>query len=178
MEFGGPTVFCNEKLAVKAPKLAVTMYALELFVLSAVKTGEVAVPAEVVTTVVVVTPPGKVPLAPVVGGAVNVTVSPPTGLPKVSLRMTTNGAANAAPICALCGVPLTTVMEVAGPGAFVKLKLVETPPMAAVTLYDPATVLAVKEEAVAVPVESVRAVLTPPAKVPLAPVVGGVKVMV
>src|SRR5260221_8529655 len=60
-----------------------------------------------------------------------------------------------------------------------KLAGVETPATEAVTLYGPpAVLLAVKIAAVATPCALVTAVLTPPANVPLAPLVGAVKVTV
>lgn len=55
---------------------------------------------------------------------------------------------------------------------------VETPATLAVTWYEPATLLAVKAGAVAMPEPSVIAVVMPPAKLPLAPNAGAVKVTV
>src|SRR5215472_16969920 len=59
-----------------------------------------------------------------------------------------------------------------------KLAVEATPETDAVTMYAPAVVLAVKTAAVATPEAFVVAVLTPPAKVPLAPLVGALKVTV
>lgn len=99
----------------------------------AVKTAEVATPLAFV--VAVLTPPAKVPLAPL-DGAVKVTVTPLTGFPPLSFTVATSGDANAALIVALCGVPLVAVMEAAGPAVFVREKLAgaATPEAVAVTV--------------------------------------------
>jgi hypothetical protein len=55
----------------------------------AVKVGAVATPEEFVTAVFA--PPANVPDAPEMGGAVNVTVTPLSGLPPPSFTVTTNG---------------------------------------------------------------------------------------
>ena len=86
-------MFVNEKLADSPGTVAVTMYGPA--VLFAVKTGEVATPAAVVTAVTVVAPPAKLPLAPVVG-AVNVTVAPLTTLPPESFTVACSAVAKAA----------------------------------------------------------------------------------
>ena len=67
------------------------------------------------------TPPAKLPLAPVLG-ALNVTVTPATGFPPASFTVATNGAANAVLIVALCGVPLVAVILAAVPVVFVSEK--------------------------------------------------------
>jgi len=54
----------------------------------------------------------------------------------------------------------------------------DTPLTLAVTWYEPGVVFAVKTAAVAMPLEFVVAVVTPPAKVPVAPEVGAAKVTV
>src|SRR5260221_516857 len=59
--------------------------------------------------VAVFTPPAKVPLAPL-DGAVNVTVTPLTGLLKGSFTVACSCVANAVLIVALCGVPAVAVM--------------------------------------------------------------------
>ena len=81
------------------------------------------------------TPPAKVPLAPL-PGAVNVTVTLPTGLFPASVTVATNGAPNAALIDALCPDPLVTTTFAAGPTLFVSEKLagVATPATDAVTV--------------------------------------------
>jgi len=59
-------------------------------------------------------PPANVPLAPA-PGAVNVTLTPGTGLFPAPVTLATKGAANAVLIVALCGVPAVAVMEGAIP---------------------------------------------------------------
>jgi hypothetical protein len=99
----------------------------------AVNVADVAIPEAFV--VAVFTPPAKVPLAPV-PGAPNVTVTPLTGFPPESFTTATSGAAKAVLILALCGVPLTTAMLLAGPTLLVKLNVagVLTPEALADTL--------------------------------------------
>jgi hypothetical protein len=63
-----------------------------------VKSAEVATPDALV--VAVVTPPAKLPLAPLTGG-VKVTVAPPTGLPPESVTVACRVEANAVLIDAL-----------------------------------------------------------------------------
>jgi hypothetical protein len=77
--------------------------------LLAVNTADAATPLAFV--VAVFTPPANVPLAPVCVGAMNVTVSPASGFPPLSLTVTLKVAPNAVPIVALCGVPLVAVIE-------------------------------------------------------------------
>jgi hypothetical protein len=99
----------------------------------AVKVAEVATPLALV--VAVLTPPANVPLAPL-AGALKVTVTPLTGLPPLSFTVATRGAAKAALMVALCGVPLVAVIEAAGPGLFVSEKFAgaATPATVAVTV--------------------------------------------
>lgn len=59
-----------------------------------------------------------------------------------------------------------------------KLAVVDTPATDAVTVYAPAVVPAVKTAEVATPLALVVAAFTPPAKVPVAPEAGAVKVTV
>lgn len=143
----------------------------------AVKTGAVAIPCALV--VAVFTPPANVPLAPL-AGAVNVTVTPLTGLFRESVTVACSCVANAVLTVALCGVPTVAAIFAAAPARFVSEKLAElaTPETEAVTVYVPAVAFAVKTAAVATPSELVVAVFTPPAKAPLAPLVGAVKVTV
>ena len=140
-------------------------------------TAEVATPDALVAAVV--TPPAKVPLAPL-PGAVKVTTDPlPTGFPFESFTVATRGAENAVPSMALWPDPLVIVMDAGAPGLLVSRKLagVDAPVTLAVTLYwAPAVVLAVKTAEVATPDELVVAVVTPRAKVPLGPLPGAAKV--
>src|SRR6202162_2475565 len=89
--------------------------------LLAVNTAEVATPLAFVTAVF--TPPANVPLAPVCAGAVNVTVTPETGLPPESVTSAWSVDPRAVLIGALCGVPLETAMLAGGTGRFVREKL-------------------------------------------------------
>lgn len=59
--------------------------------------------------VTAVLPAGNVPLAPV-GGAVNVTVRPDTGLPLASVTVADSGAVKVVLICAVWGVPPVAVI--------------------------------------------------------------------
>src|SRR5579863_6140118 len=121
----------------------------------------------------------KVPLAPD-AGAVKVTEAPLTGFESLSRTVATSGAAKAAPTAALCPDPLVGVIDAAAPAVLVRLKLagVDTPATDAVTVYAPAVVPAVNTAEVATPLALVVAVFTPPAKVPVAPEAGAVKVTV
>ena len=98
----------------------------------AVNTVEVATPLALVVAVLL---PAKLPLAPD-AGAVNVTVTPCTGLPPLSFTVATSGAANAVLMAALCGVPLLAVIVAAVPAALVSAKLagVLTPATLAATV--------------------------------------------
>ena len=101
--------------------------------LLAVNVAAVATPLPFV--VAVFTPPAKVPLAPL-PGAVNVTVTLPTGLFPASVTVATNGVPKAVLIDALCPEPLVTTTFAAGPAVFVseKLAAVATPATEAVTV--------------------------------------------
>jgi len=170
----GPAVFVRAKFAeVAFGALAITLYdpAVEL----AVKAAEVATPFAFV--VAVFTPLANVPLAPLAGG-VNVTTTPLTGLFPASVTAATNGAPNAEFIVALCPEPVVIATLPGGTVVFVRAKFADVAPVAlATTLYGPpAMELAVNTADVATPLALVVAVFTPPAKVPLAPVVGGVNV--
>src|SRR6202049_3539491 len=109
--------------------------------LLAVNTAEVATPLAFV--VAVFTPPANVPLAPVCAGAVNVTVTPLTGLLPESFTVACSAVVNAVLIVALCGVPPVAVIVPADPVMFVRAKFaaVETPDTDAATLYGPPTML-------------------------------------
>jgi hypothetical protein len=132
-------------------------------------------------SVVAVAPPGKVGPAPLPDPA-NVTVTPEMGLPKPSVTFTTSGLMNAVPMVADCPPPETTAM-VPGPVVLVSPNdaLPATPAVVAVTVYPPATVLAVTETP-AWPSGSVVAVGSPgnvtpapvggPANVTVAPAIG------
>jgi hypothetical protein len=171
----GPTVFVSEKLAEVEPvALATTLYGPPA-VAFAVNVAEVATPLAFV--VAVFTPPANVPLAPLVG-AVNVTNTPLTGLFPASVTVATKGATNAVLIAVLCPDPLVTTTLAGGAVRFVNEKFAEVAPVAlATTLYGPPTVaFAVNVAEVATPLAFVVAVFTPPANVPLAPLVGAVNV--
>jgi len=155
--------------------------------LFAVKVGAEATPLALVVAVAVsppFVPPVKVPLAPV-EGAVNVTVVPLTRFPSTSFTVAVRLAPKALLIVALCGVPEVAAMVAGAPALLVREKeaFVDTPVTEAVTLYAPATVLAVNAAAVATPLELVVAVtvvplFVPPVNAPLAPLPGEVKVTV
>jgi hypothetical protein len=74
-----------------------------------VKTVDVATPLTVFVVYVLV-PFANVPLAPV-DGAVNVTETPLSRFPFASFTVATSGAEKAAPVYAVCGVPLVAVTE-------------------------------------------------------------------
>ena len=96
----------------------------------AVKTPEVATPF---APVVAVFPPGaKVPLAPAAGG-VNVTMTPLTGLPPLSVTVATNGAAKAVLIVVLWPDPVVAVTFAAAPAVLVIAKFAEVAPVALAT---------------------------------------------
>jgi hypothetical protein len=103
-----PARLVKEKFAGLATPVtvAVTVYGPPA-VLLAVKIAAVATPLAFVTAVF--TPPANVPLAPL-PGAVNVTVTPLTGLLPASFTVACNCTANAVLIVALCGVPAVAVM--------------------------------------------------------------------
>jgi len=91
-----------------------------------VNTADIATPEALV--VAVFTPPANVPEAPL-EGAVNVTVTPLTGLPPEFFTVAAKRLANAVLIAALCGVPPLAVIEAALPAVFVRRKVAagETP---------------------------------------------------
>lgn len=126
------------------------------------------------------TPPANVPLGPL-EGAVNVTVIPAIGLFEASRTIACRFVANAVFTVALCGVPDTTVILPGGPLVLVNENTagLPTPETVAFTSYEPVVVLAVNTGAVARPNESVvAAAVFDPLKLPVAPVVGAVKVTV
>jgi hypothetical protein len=92
----------------------------------AVRVGEVAIPLELVVTMVVVAP-AKLAEAPVVG-AVKVTLAPLTGLPPLLSTVTCNAVAKAVPTVVVCALPAVAVMLAATgpvvPAVLVRLKLV------------------------------------------------------
>jgi hypothetical protein len=138
-------------------------------------TTELAKPLALVTAVL--TSPAKVPLAPFPGGA-NVTVTPGTGLLKLSLTVACNVEANAVFTVAFCGVPAVAVTLAAAPGLLVRLKLVESAPAAAVTVYGPPAVAFAVNEAEATPKVLVTKVMVGVLllNTPEAPETGAVKV--
>src|ERR1700739_217613 len=80
-------------------------------------------------------------LSPV--GAVKVTVTPDNGFPPTSVTVAIRGLAKAERIAAPWLLPLLTAMFAGGPGVFVRLKVADTLPAVAVTVYAPALLLAV-----------------------------------
>jgi hypothetical protein len=90
-------------------------------VLLAVNVGARATPFESVFIVADVTGPGKVPLAPLVG-AVNVTATPETGFPPLSVAFACRAVPNAVPIVVLCPEPAVATMFAGGTARFVRLK--------------------------------------------------------
>jgi hypothetical protein len=180
---GGPARLVSENAAgVPTPlTLAFTVYVptVEFAVKAAVAT-----PLALVDTCSVVTPPVNVPLAPVVG-AVNVTGTPLNKFPPLSFTVACRLIVKGVLMAMLCGVPAVGVIEAGAPVRFVRTKLTaESVPATAVTLYGPPAVpLAVKVGAVAIPLELVVAVavsppFVPPAKVPLGPLEGALKVTI
>src|SRR5438105_8981407 len=156
---GTSGLFVNEKLAGAATfgAEAVTLYAPA--VVFAVKTAEVATPEALVMAVLFTPSPAKVPLAPL-EGAMNVTVTPPTGFPLESFTIATRVAANAVFTTVLCGVPPVAVMVPTPPGcAFVSEKTAgfATPGAVAFTVKEPITLFATKAFEVALPEASVTA---------------------
>jgi hypothetical protein len=139
-----------------------------------VNVEEVALPfTSVVSVSVFVTFDANVPDG-AVAGAVKVTATPLTGLPKLSVTVATSGLAKAVLITALCGVPLVAASDAGGPAKFVRMKLADdvAPGTVPPTSAEPATVFAVKTDEVATPLESVVSVsveVPVVAKVPLAP---------
>ena len=93
--------------------------------LFAVSAGAVACPLELVTAVAVAEDPNKA--AAPVEGAVNVTVTPLTGLPAESVTVPCRAVENAAPTIALWGVPADAEIFAAGPGVFVRLNTAVPP---------------------------------------------------
>jgi hypothetical protein len=120
-------------------------------------------------------PFANVPLAPF-AGAVNVTMTPLSGLWPTSVTSATSETPNAVLTVALWPDPLLTNTVAAAPGVFVNAKFAEAAPALATTLYGPpAVAFAVNVAEVATPLAFVVAVFTPLANVPLAPLAGGVK---
>ncbi len=100
----------------------------------AVNEGAAAIPLPLVIAVAL-GEPLNVALAPV-PGALNVTVTPLTGLLLASFTNVCSPVPNAELTVPLCGVPAFAVTLAGGPGRFVKLKLaaVATPAAVAVTV--------------------------------------------
>ena len=118
-----PARFVSAKLAgVPTPATDATTFYGPPAVALAVKVEEVATPLALVVAVVVAVPFAKVPLAPL-PGAVNVTVTPLTGLFFPSFTVACSGAPNAVLMVALWGVPLVAVTLWARPAADVRPKI-------------------------------------------------------
>src|ERR1700688_383135 len=127
----------------------------------AVNTAEVATPLAFVTAVL--TPPANVPLAPVCAGAVNVTVTPETGLLLEFFTVVCSVLVTVVQSVALSGFLAVPVTLSAAPAVLVRAKLaaVATPDTEAATLYGPpAMLLAVSTAEVATPLALVTTVLT------------------
>jgi hypothetical protein len=151
-------------------------------VLLAVNVGAVATP-EALVVAVAVAPLEKVPVAPDTVLEVNVTVVPlTTGFPPESVTVATIGLANAVLMAMLWLVGALSAIEAAGPETLVSWKGVArvAEPEVTATVKVPLVELAVNTAVVvATPDALVVAVLTPPAKVAVAPpTVAGVKVTV
>jgi len=146
----------------------------------AVKVEAVATP-EALVVAAVVGPPENEPDGPL-PGAVKVTTTLGTALPPLSETRAARLVANAVPADTLCPAPADAAILAGAPGVLVRENEagVVTPDTEAVTVKDPALLLAVKVDAVATPLELVVAVVVavPLAKVPLAPLPGAVKVTV
>ena len=92
-------------------------------------------PLALVVSVSVAVPFKKMPLAdPEAVGALNVTATPLTGLEAASSTVATSGTENEVSIAVLCGVPLVAAIDAGAPAEFVRLKLPDTGPTAAVTV--------------------------------------------
>ena len=89
----------------------------------AVRVGAVATPLVLVVEEAVVSPPRKVPLAPLVG-AVKVTVMPLTGLLLESFTVAARAFGKLLFIAVLCGVPAVAVTLAGGPVFTARVKLV------------------------------------------------------
>src|SRR5271157_5312519 len=116
-------------------------------------------PSAFVSAVVVLVPLAKVPLGPVLG-AVNVTVTPPSGSEWLSSTVACRRVGNCVLMATLWGVPADAIIDAGVPAVFVKLKFagVATPDTVAATVYGPpGRLLAVKVGAVAMPLELVVA---------------------
>jgi hypothetical protein len=140
-------------------------------------TGEIAFPLALVTTFA---DPPNVALAPL-PGAINVTVTPLTGLLFASFTVARRAAGNAVPTTVLCGVPPVAVRLTGVPGVFVRLKLagVAMPATVAVTVNVPAASFAVSTGAVATPLARVTAVtVSEEPNNPVGPLQGAVNVTV
>jgi hypothetical protein len=85
----------------------------------------------------------KVRLGVSPAGAVKVTVTPDTAFPPMSVTMAISGFVKPVRIAALWPLPLINAIFAGGPGVFVRLKVADALPAVAVTLYDPAILLAV-----------------------------------
>ena len=78
------------------------------------KAVAVAMPVVSVEIVTALTPPAKVPLAPVVG-AVKVIEIPEIGFPKASVTSASSAVGNVVPGVVVCPEPAKAMMDEAGP---------------------------------------------------------------
>src|SRR6202158_3486267 len=146
-----PAVLVSEKLTLVSPlAAAVTVYGPPAVALAV--NGAAATPDALVATVIVVVLLENRPEAPD-PGAVNVTLTPATGLLPASRTVTASALAKAVLTVADCGVvPALAVIVVALPAVLVSEKLtVVRPVAAAVTVYGPPAVALAVNGAAATP---------------------------
>jgi hypothetical protein len=142
----------------------------------AVTIVDVATPSAAVTAVT--TPPANDADGPK-EGVTNVTVTPCTGFPKMSVALTRSGWPNAVATVVVWPPPPVAESKVAADAVLVRLKeAVLLPGADANTVTPPALEFAVIAADVATPSTPVTAVVVPPAKRIDAPLVGTVKVTV
>lgn len=135
---GGPARLVRENEAGAATPFTVALTVKAPTVEFAVKTAAVATPLALVVAVIVAplfVPPAKVPLAPV-DGAMNVTTTPLSRLPPLSLTVTWRFVVKAVPIAMLCVAPAVAVAEAGAPARLVSENVAGelTPVTAAETL--------------------------------------------
>ena len=121
IELGAPAALVRLKFCVVRPaEAADTLYGPPAMLLAV--NGAEATPLEFVDTVMVAVLLLNLPLAPE-PGAVNVTLTPDTGLLDASSTVTASAFPNAVPTVAVCGVvPALAVIELAAPAVLLRLK--------------------------------------------------------
>src|ERR1700687_2746004 len=148
-----PAVLVSEKLTLVSPlAAAVTVYRPPAVALGGDGAGATATPDALVATVIVVVLLENRPESPD-PGAVNVTLTPATGLLPASRTVTASALAKAVLTVADCGVvPALAVIVVALPAVLVSEKLTLVSPLAAaVTVYGPPAVALAVNGAAATP---------------------------